>query len=41
MFPLDLFMILNDSIYIYVMWHVDTLLGNDRRISYYTTAVAK
>jgi hypothetical protein len=23
----------------YIMWHVDTLLGNDRKISNYTTAV--
>jgi hypothetical protein len=25
----------------YVLWHVDTLVGNNREISNYTTTVAK
>jgi hypothetical protein len=25
----------------YILWHVDPLLGNDREISSYTTAIAK
>jgi hypothetical protein len=27
--------------YTYILWHVNSLLGNDREISSYTTAVAK
>jgi hypothetical protein len=26
---------------VYILWHIDSLLGNDREISSYTTAVAR
>jgi hypothetical protein len=29
------------SLFIYVLWHVGPLLGNDREMGNYTTAVAK